>query len=155
MMEQINFRKATLDDIETISELRKLQIQDEGQRPSVNIDKELHQFFRDKMSSGELIEWVAEDYAGNIIATSAIIFMDFPPSFNNPTGKRGYVANMYTADKYRGNGIAGQLLEHLEKEAISRGVDMLFLHASEMGRRAYVKSGFTEADIYMEKLIKS
>lgn len=153
MMDQIYFRKATNNDIKQISELRKKQIQDEGQKPSVNIDKELHQFFRDKMTSGELIEWVAEDVNGNIIATSAIIFMDFPPSFTNPNGKRGYVANMYTADEYRGQGIAGRLIEHLEKEALSRGVKMLFLHASDLGRKAYVKSGFTETDTYMEKFI--
>ena len=153
MMGQIYFRKATIDDIVQISELRKKQLQDEGQKPSINMDEELHQFFNDKMSSGDLIEWIAEDGNG-IIATSAIMFMDFPPSFTNPTGKRGYVANMYTSDKYRGLGIAGQLLEYLEKEATARGVEMLFLHASEMGRKAYVKSGFTETDIYMEKLIK-
>ena len=117
------------------------------------MDKALYQFFKDKISSGELIEWVAEDDDGTIIATSAIIFMDFPPSFTNPTGKRGYVANMYTSDEYRGQGIAGQLLEKLEEEARERGVEMLFLHASDMGRKAYVKSGFVETDTFMEKII--
>ena len=118
------------------------------------MDKELHQFFSDKMSSGDLIEWVAENDDGTIIATSAIIFMDFPPSFNNPSGKRGYVANMYTANEYRGRGIAGKLIEKLEEEARERGVEMLFLHASDLGRKAYIKSGFTETDTFMEKLIK-
>ena len=152
MNDHILFRKATINDIVQISELRKKQLQDEGQKSSINMDEELHQFFKDKMSSGDLIEWIAEDSNG-IIATSAIIFMDFPPSFTNPTGKRGYIANMYTSDKYRGQGIAGRLLEYLEKEAQARGVEMLFLHASEMGRRAYVKSGFSETDTFMEKLI--
>ena len=152
MNDHILFRKATINDIVQISELRKKQLQDEGQKSSINMDEELHQFFKDKMSSGDLIEWIAEDSNG-IIATSAIIFMDFPPSFTNPTGKRGYIANMYTSDEYRGQGIAGQLLEYLEKEAQARGVEMLFLHASEMGRRAYVKSGFSETDTFMEKLI--
>lgn len=149
----MKYRKASSDDISVISEIRKKQLQDEGQKPSVNMDKALYQFFKDKISSGELIEWVAEDDDGTIIATSAIIFMDFPPSFTNPTGKRGYVANMYTSDEYRGQGIAGQLLEKLEEEARERGVEMLFLHASDMGRKAYVKSGFVETDTFMEKII--
>ena len=152
MNDHILFRKATINDIVQISELRKKQLRDEGQKPSINMDEELHQFFKDKMSSGDLIEWIAEDSNG-IIATSAIIFMDFPPSFTNPTGKRGYIANMYTSDEYRGQGIAGRLLEYLEKEAQARGVEMLFLHASDLGRKAYVKSGYVETDIYMEKLI--
>ena len=149
----MKYRKATLKDIAQISEIRKKQLQDEGQKPSVNMDKELQQFFKDKMSSGDLIEWIAEDDEGTIIATSAIIFMDFPPSFTNPTGKRGYVANMYTSDEYRGQGIAGKLIKKLEAEARDRGVEMLFLHASDMGRKAYVKSGFTETDTFMEKII--
>ena len=149
----MKLRKATINDIEVISEIRKKQLQDEGQKPSVNMDNELHQFFLDKMSSGDLIEWVAEDDDGSIIATSAIIFMDFPPSFNNPSGKRGYVANMYTANEYRGRGIAGKLIEKLEEEARERGVEMLFLHASELGRKAYVRSGFAETDTFMEKMI--
>ena len=149
----MKFRKATIDDIVQISELRKKQLQDEGQKPTVNMDDELHRFFLDKMNSGELIEWVAEGDDGTIIATSAIIFMDFPPSFNNKSGKRGYVANMYTADEYRGQGIAGRLLEYLEAEAKKRGIEKLFLHASELGRKAYVKSGYVETDTFMEKYI--
>ena len=149
----MKYRIATIDDIEQISELRKRQLQDEGQNPTVNMDDNLHLFFREKMSSGELIECVAEDDNGTIVATSAIIFMDFPPSFNNKTGKCGYVANMYTADEYRGQGIAGDLIELLEEEARKCGIEKLFLHASEMGRKAYVKSGYIQTDIYMEKYL--
>ena len=102
------------------------------------------------MGSGELIEWVAED-EGRIIATAAIVFMDFPPSFNNKTGRTGYVGNVYTADAYRGKGIAGQLLEKLEEEARARGITRLLLHASEVGRKAYLKSGYYDVDYEMEK----
>ena len=144
------FRRATLVDINEISDLRKMQLQDEGQIPSVNMDEELYRYFTEKMSNGELIEWVAEEN-GKIIATSALIFMDYPPAFTNPTGKKGYVANMYTADAYRGQGIAGQLLEKLEQEAKNHGLTKMVLHASEMGKKAYVKSGYHETDVVMEE----
>jgi len=146
------FRTASLEDIHEISEIRKKQIQDEGQTPDIDIDEDLRRYFEKYMKSGELIEWVAEE-DGRIIATAAIMFMDFPPSFRNKTGRTGYVGNVYTADEYRGRGIAGQLLDKLEQEARKRGITMLLLHASEAGRRAYLKSGYEDIDYEMEKRI--
>ena len=105
------------------------------------------------MKSGELVEWVAEEDDRRIIATAAVAFMDFPPTFANPSGKKGYITNMYTADKYRGRGIAGTLLKKLEQEARERGISNLVLHASKMGRKAYVKSGFSERQVVMEKKV--
>lgn len=146
----MDFRKAEMKDIEQLAAIRKKQLQDEGQNPDTDMDENLLGFFREKMASGELIQWVAED-CGAIIATGAIIFMDFPPAFTNPTGRKGYVANMYTADEYRGQGIAAVLMKKLEQEARDRGITKLVLHASTMGRKAYVKSGFQETDVVMEK----
>ena len=103
-----------MDDIEQLITLRCLQLQDEGQKPDVNIERELCNYFKEKMESGELVEWVAEESDRRIIATAAVAFMDFPPTFTNPSGKKGYITNMYTADKYRGHGIAGTLLKKLE-----------------------------------------
>ena len=146
------FRKADLSDIDILAEIRKKQIQDEGQKPDTDIDEDLRRFFREKMSSGELIEWVAETEEG-IIATAAIMFMDYPPAFTNPTGRKGYVCNMYTADEYRGRGIAAELIAKLEDEARERGLTTLVLHASVMGRKAYAKTGYHETDLVMEKHI--
>lgn len=146
------FRTASLEDIHEISEIRKKQIQDEGQTPDIDIDEDLRRYFEKYVKSGELIEWVAEE-DGRIIATAAIMLMDFPPSFRNKTGRTGYVGNVYTADEYRGRGIAGQLLDKLEQEARKRGITMLLLHASEAGRRAYLKSGYEDIDYEMEKRI--
>lgn len=151
-MDSMIFRTATIEDIREISELRKKQIQDEGQKPTIDIDEDLYRYFEKYMRSGELIEWIAED-EGKIIATTAIVFMDFPPSFTNKTGRTGYVANVYTADEYRGRGIAGQLLDKVEEEAKKRGITKLLLHASELGRKAYIKSGYEDVDIEMEKII--
>ena len=146
------FRQAGLNDIEQLAEIRKKQIQDEGQEPDTDIDEDLRRFFSEKMKSGELIEWVAED-EGRIIATAAIMFMDYPPAYTNPTGRKAYIANMYTADEYRGQGLAGALMEKLEEEAEKRGLTTMVLHASVMGRKTYAKYGYHETDTVMEKHI--
>ena len=148
----MEFRRAELKDIDQLAAIRKKQLTDEGQTPDVDMDRELARYFTEKMESGELVEWVAEE-DGEIVATAAIVFMDMPPAFTNPTGRKGYVANMYTAEAYRGRGLAGKMMELLEQEARDRGVDQLMLHASKMGRKAYVKSGFRETDTLMEKKI--
>ncbi len=150
----LNTRKATTKDINDLIRLRKCQLQDEGQEPDTDIDDSLRHFFYEKMIGNELIEWVAEEEDGRLVASAAILFMDFPPSFVHPAaGKTGYITNVYTEDAYRGQGIAGMLLRQLEKEARRKGIKRLMLHASKMGIRAYEKSGYAETDRVMEKKI--
>ena len=145
----MNYRRATINEIDILANLRKQQLIDEGMAPSSNIDLELHNFFLKKMEDGTLIEWVAIDNE-EIIATAAIIFYDFPPNFINKSGVRGYIANVYTKPEYRGRGIATSLIDKLVEEAKARGVKKLWLAASEMGRPVYIKYGFVETDEYLE-----
>ena len=93
----MHYRKATIEDIPELARIRKMQLHDEGPQPEETMDEELEAYFSEKMADGSLIQWVAED-DNQIIGTGAIIFMDFPPSFTNKSGKQGYIANMYTRD---------------------------------------------------------
>jgi membrane protein involved in colicin uptake len=43
--------------------------------------------------------------------------------------------------------------ERMEQEAEDRGVRKLTLHASALGRKAYIKSGYCETDVLMEKVL--
>ena len=142
-------RKAATHEVPILSRLRQSQLIDEGQAPNCNIDDEVESFLRRRIEDGSLIEWVAEDN-GRIVATSAIVFYDFPPSFENPHGMRGYITNMYTAPDYRGRGLAPILLDKLVDEAKARDVHIIFLAASELGKPVYRKYGFSEAPEWME-----
>jgi len=143
------YRKAMIEDINQLVELRKKQLVDEGIEPNIDIDEELHTFFNKKLSDGSLIQWLVEDKE-EIVASGAILFYDFPPSFTNKTGRKAYIANMYTNDHYRGRGIATNLLTKLVDEAIMAGVTKIWLAASEMGRPVYKKFGFVETEEYLE-----
>ncbi len=46
---------------------------------------------------------------------------------------------MYTTPKYRGKGLAKQLLEHCIGECKKSGVKRIWLHASEDGKPLYKK----------------
>ena len=143
------YRKATLDDIPVLIELRKKQLIDEGIPPNAKIDEELSNFFHETMNDHSLVEWVVEDN-GTIIATAAIVFYRFLPTYTNVNNMKGYIANMYTREDYRKRGIATSLLDRLVAEAKARGIKKLWLGASTMGRPVYEKFGFKPMDRWLE-----
>lgn len=143
------YRKATINDLEDLIRLRKKQLIDEGIEPTVNIDEELDTFFFEKLSEGTLVQWLVE-YEEEIIASGGIVFYEFPPSYSNKTGKKGYITNMYTKEKYRGQGIATNLLTKLIAEAKNAGVTKIWLGASKLGRPVYKRFGFQETAEYLE-----
>ncbi|MED3651743.1 MULTISPECIES: GNAT family N-acetyltransferase [Heyndrickxia] len=145
----MNYRKATIEDINQLIDLRKKQLIDEGIEPTIDIDPELSAFFKEKLKTGSLIQWLAEDN-DEIIACGAIIFYDFPPTYTNKSGKKGYITNMFTKESYRGQGIATSLLKKLVDEAKDRRVIKIWLGASKLGRPVYKKFGFKETDEWME-----
>jgi len=146
------YRIASTNDIETLVAIRKKQLIDEGIEPSIDIDKELFDFFHTKINDGSLVEWVVED-STEIIATAAIVFYQFPPTYTNKTGWKGYITNMYTSDNYRKRGIATNLLEKLVEEAKSRKVKKLWLGASSLGRPVYERFGFKATGEWLDLTI--
>ena len=145
----MNFRMAALEDMELLVDLRKRLLVEEGQVVTANIDETLKVFFTNQLTSNQYIQWLVE-VDDDVIATGAIQFIAFPPSYFNPTGNRGYILNMYTRSGMRGKGLARQMLDRLLDEARTRNVRHLFLISSEMGKPLYKKFGFKENDIYME-----
>ncbi|MEO2078190.1 MAG: GNAT family N-acetyltransferase [Bacillus sp. (in: firmicutes)] len=145
----MKYRKASINDIEKLVELRKKQLVDEGIEPNIDIDTELSVFFKNKLRDGTLIQWLVEDNE-EIIACGAVVFYEFPPSYTNKTGKKAYIANMYTNKNYRGQGIATKLLTKLVDEVKNSGVTKIWLGASKMGRPVYKKFGFIETDEFLE-----
>jgi len=57
----LKYRKANVDDIDKLVELRKKQLVDEGIEPNIDIDRDLFVFFKNKLSDGTLIQWLVED----------------------------------------------------------------------------------------------
>ncbi|MFS0907122.1 GNAT family N-acetyltransferase [Priestia aryabhattai] len=145
----MKFRKATVNEIDKLIYLRKKQLVEEGIEPNQEIDTELKDFFTNKMGDGSLIEWIVEDN-DEMIATGAIIFFEFPPTYTNKSGKKAYITNMYTKESYRGQGIATKLLTKLVAEAKTAGIIKIWLGASKLGRPVYKKFGFKETDEWLE-----
>jgi len=137
----MKYRQATVDDIPELVDYRIRQLIDEGQTPDKDITEGNVAYFRDYFARGQMEEWVCED-DGRIIATGAIIWYSFPPSFTNGEGLKAYITNIYTDPEYRGRGIAPKILEILEKRARERDACRIWLEASKWGKPVYQKYGF-------------
>lgn len=146
-------RKATVEDAALLSEVRKLQLIDEGIAPDCDIDAELDTFFRKWLVSKDFLQLIAEEN-GKLLSTAAIVYYDLPPSFTNKIGVRGYVTNVYTAPEHRRKGLSKMLLEKLLENARSRGIKKIWLGASKLGRPLYEKLGFIQQESYMELTLK-
>lgn len=146
-------RKATVEDAALLSEVRKLQLIDEGIAPDCDIDAELDTFFKKWLVSKDFLQLIAEEN-GKLLSTAAIVYYDLPPSFTNKIGVRGYVTNVYTAPEHRRKGLSKMLLEKILEDAKSRGIKKIWLGASKLGRPLYEKLGFIQQESYMELTLK-
>lgn len=145
----MHIRKATIEDLNTIVKLRKQQLIDEGSNPIIDIDHDLETFFTNVITDESLFQLLAiEDE--EVIATGAIIYYPFPPSYINQSGERAYVTNIYTHPNFRGRGLAQQIISLLIKDAEARNIKKIFLAASPLGKPVYKKLGFEEAPEWME-----
>jgi ribosomal protein S18 acetylase RimI-like enzyme len=145
----VKYRKANINDIDKLIDLRKRQLVDEGIEPNIDINSELNVFFHNKLSDGSLIQLLVEDNE-DIIACGAIIYYEFPPTYTNKSGKKAYITNMFTKEDYRGQGIATKLLTKLVDEAKDSGISKIWLGASKLGRPVYKKFGFVETEEWLE-----
>ena len=143
------YREATTGDVSALVSMRKRQLSDEGMAATNPIDAELTEWYEQGLSDGRLTVWVAEE-DGDIVAVGALLYMQFPPSFKDPGGRRGYLNSLYTAPSFRGHGIATVILGKLMDAAKTHGVRRLWVGASRLGRRVLPRYGFRESDEWLE-----
>ena len=152
-MDNIIFKKATLNDISEFIELRKNQLLEEGAVPTDDISIPLRKYFERTIADGSFVSWLAI-CNGKIIATSGISFSQRPPYYSNISGYVGTLSCMYTLKEYRRKGIAKKLLGLVVNEAKKYGCGMVQITASNMGMLLYKDFGFEGNNNFMQYKIK-
>lgn len=147
------YKRATIEDVEELVRTRIIVLRaanklSDGADMS-KVEQESYAYYKRALESGEHIAYLVYDN-DKFIGAGGVSFYQVMPTYHNPTGKKAYIMNMYTAPEYRRQGIAFHTLDLLVKDAKDMGVSQIALEATDMGRSLYEKYGFVKMEDEME-----
>lgn len=147
------YRKATLDDLGLLTQTRIIVLRAaNGLDDSADlseVEEQSRRYYREALAEDSHAAYLVFD--GDIfVGAGGVSFFRVMPTVHNPTGRKAYIMNMYTAPEYRRQGIAFRTLSLLAAEAGSRGIHSISLEATEAGRPLYEKFGFVPMSSEME-----
>ena len=153
MIQKFEYKRATMEDIDELVRTRIIVLRaanklSDDEDMSV-VEKESYAYYRRALETGEHIAYLVYDN-GKFIGAGGVSFYQVMPTYHNPTGKKAYIMNMYTALEYRRQGIAINTLDLLVKDARKQGISQITLEATEMGRPLYERYGFVKMEDEME-----
>jgi len=155
MQENFSIRRATLDDVEVISQQRRGMFEDMGYTDPAILDA-MHDGFVPwlckKLACEEYVAWLMVSDDQTVVAGVGLWLQDWPPGPRNLVGRRGYVLNVYTHPDYRRRGLARQLMETLIAWSQEQQILILTLHASVDGRHLYETLGFEAHNEMIKRL---
>ena len=148
-----DYKRAAIEDIEELVQTRIIvlraanKLSDEEDMSEV--ERESYEYYKRALQTGEHIAYLVYDNE-KFIGAGGVSFYQVMPTYHNPSGKKAYIMNMYTAPEYRRKRIAYQTLNLLVKAAKEQGVLQIALEATDMGRPLYEKYGFVNMEAEME-----
>jgi GNAT superfamily N-acetyltransferase len=137
-------RRATAADAEAIGEQRMRMFVDDGVALETDMAPMIANFVRwvrAKLEDESYAGWLVEE-GGQLIAGAGFWEMEWPPHFLHEEARRAYLLNFYVAPEHRRRGFASELLALAVAQAKSRGIQVVTLHASKLGKLVYEKNGF-------------
>lgn len=144
-MEPINYHRATLNDINILTEYRVLfaleLVGDQPEEKITALKSQMQEYFAKATADESCISIIAT-CQGQIAGIGSVHFRQMPGNFKNPSGKWGYIMNMYTVKAFRRRGICKKILELLIEEGKKKGVTAYELHATRQGESVYTQEGF-------------
>lgn len=147
------YKRATAQDIEELVRTR-ITVLRAANKLSDDVDmsdveKESYEYYKQALETKDHIAYLVYD-GDKFVGAGGVSFYQVMPTYHNPSGRKAYIMNMYTALEYRRQGIAYHTLDLLVKEAKERGISQIALEATEMGRPLYEKYGFVKMEDEME-----
>lgn len=149
----MNYKRATMDDIEVLTETRICVLR-AANKLSDDVDmtqvkKQSYEYYKEALQKEEHVAYLVFDDE-IFVGAGGVSFFRVMPTYHNPTGWKAYIMNMYTNPEYRRKGIAMKTLDLLVGEAKKKGITAISLEATDMGRPLYKKYGFVKMNDEME-----
>lgn len=144
--------RATEKDLERLVELRLEVIREVFRLPDdadlSNLEATNREYYVGELpTEGHIACFaMAED---DIAACGGVCLYREMPSPDNPSGKCGYLMNIYVRPRFRHKGVGKDIVKWLINEARSRGVTKIFLETTDPGRQLYADLGFKEMEGYL------
>ena len=141
------YKKATIQDIDELVRTRIIVLRAANKLSDdvymSLVETESYEYYKRALENGEHIAYLVYDN-DTFIGAGGVSFYQVMPTYHNPSGKKAYIMNMYTAPDYRRRGIGFCTLDMLVKDAKEQGVTQISLEATDMGRPLYEKYGFVK-----------
>ena len=159
MKEQIRnleYRKATAEDAELLVKTRIEVLLAANSLPDdanmEEVEKQSRIYYERAIPDETHTAILAFD-GDRFVGAGGISYYQVLPTYHNPTGRKGYIMNMYTRPEYRRMGIATHMLSLLVHDARKKGLTFISLEATATGRPLYEKYGFSAMTSEMELLL--
>ena len=147
------YKRAAYEDIDELVRTRIIVLHAANKLTNdvdmAQVEKESYEYYKRAIATEEHIGYLVYD-GETFIGAGGISFYQVMPTYHNPSGRKAYIMNMYTAPEYRRKGIAYKTLDLLVQEAKKQGVYQIALEATELGRPLYEKYGFVSVKDEME-----
>ena len=152
----LEYRKAAAMDIELLIKTRIEVLLAANKLPENTdmgkIEKQSRTYYEHAIPDGTHTAILVFD-GDRFVGSGGISYYQVMPTYHNPTGRKGYVMNMYTRPEYRRMGIATHMLDLLIQDAKEKDVSFISLEATAAGRPLYEKYGFSAMTSEMELLL--
>ena len=146
-LQDMEFRKATAEDIDLLVRTRiEVLRAANGLADSADmseVEKQSRAYYEKALADETHTALLVFD-RDQFIGAGGISYYRVMPTYHNPTGRKGYIMNMYTRPEYRRKGIAFHTLDLLVQDARKKGITSVSLEATEAGRPLYEKYGFSD-----------
>jgi GNAT superfamily N-acetyltransferase len=140
-------RRAGTADIPALLALRRELFHSMGWHDESELaamESACRRYFESAIPDGRFCGWVAEA-DDRLVATAGLVVREAPPTTRNPSGREGYVMNMFTRPEWRRRGMARALLRVVLDFLREQGITQVSLHATADGTPLYEQTGFTNS----------
>jgi hypothetical protein len=144
-MDPITYQKASVNDISILVENRilfALELSGRQDQEAINaLRKQMTDYFSKATANNTCISFIAR-CNGMTAGIGSVHLREMPGNFKNPSGKWGYIMNMYTLPAFRRKGVCKCILDLLIEEGKKYGITAFELHATKEGELVYKQNEF-------------